>query len=418
MAGENQPISPLGGVKAFNCRNCGGQVELLAPGQTLSAACKHCGSIADLTDENFALLSKVRLKQQYDLVFDIGSTGEFEGKKWKVVGFMVRKVVGFDYAWHEYLLFNPRYGFRFLVNNYGHWSWIKAVTDADSNRLNDPTIKYDGRNYKQFSQGGARIAYALGEFYWQLKQGDVSQTKDLISPPYMLSVELDDNGLLWSHGEYLEPQDVAAAFGTPDIEMPPRYDIGANQPNKYAILFRKLRWIWAIAVVLIIGMNIFFNSRAKETLALKWDLPYPMVKDTVSPPFILDGPVENVRISLAAAPLQNTWFEGYATLHNLDTNLTFTFTMPMEYYFGVTSEGTWSEGSKSKSFIVEHVPSGKYELLISSAASDPGTLKLKVHRGIPSTENMFVLLVLVSILPGFLFLRSRGFERKRQENAD
>lgn len=419
MAGENHPITPLGGVKAFNCRNCGGQVELLAPGQSLSAACKHCGAIADLTDENFALLSKVNSKKIYDLVFEIGSMAEFEGKKWKVIGFMVRKVVDFDYSWHEYLLFNPKYGFRFLVNNYAHWTWIKAITDANSNEVNSRTIRYDGRKYRQFSQGGARVTYALGEFYWQLKKNDVAYTKDLIAPPYMLSVEKDDNGMLWSHGEYLEPEVVAAAFGTPDKKMPVRSDVGANQPNRFSILFKKLRWIWLLAVALIIGLNIFFNSRAPQTNAFNWELPFPLVNDTLSPPFILDGPLDNVRITLSASPLNNAWFEGYGILHNLDTNLVFTFTMPLEYYYGVDSDGgSWREGSPTKGFILEDVPSGKYELLMSSASSNPGTVTIRVVRGIPSVENMLVLLILVSLFPIFLYLRSRGFERQRQENAD
>ena len=245
MAGENNAKTPLGRVKAFNCRSCGGQIELLAPGQSLSAVCKHCGAVADLTDENLNHISRIDSKRNYQLTFEIGETGEFEGKKWKIIGFMVRKVVGFDYFWNEYLLFNPRYGFRFLVENYGHWSLVKIVHDVDLKEFNEPTVRYGGRSYHHFTQGGAMVAYALGEFFWQVKKDDTAQTKDLISPPYMLSVENEGGGIVWSQGEYLEPKAVEAAFGKKVREMPERESVGANQPNPFTGSLKYL-FIWQL----------------------------------------------------------------------------------------------------------------------------------------------------------------------------
>lgn len=418
MAGENSAKTPLGGVKAFNCRNCGGQIELLAPGQTLSAACKHCGAIADLTDENFNLLSRISQRRAYNPVFEIGSTAEFEGKKWKLIGFMVRKVVDYEYYWNEYLLFNPQYGFRFLVDNYGHWSWVKMVTNVDSRKINRQSIWYERRRYSAYTEGKASIAYALGEFFWQVKKDDIANTKDLISPPYMISAEVEDEGIVWSKGGYLEPEAVAAAFGKPDQVMPEKVSVGANQPNHFRKRFWQMVPIWLIAVVAIVGLNTFFNSRAKESPIMQWELPYPLENDSVSRPFELEGPVENVRIILSPSRFENAWLEGYGTLHRLDTNVSYTFAMPMEYYYGVTTEGYWTEGSKVTGFVIEGIPSGRYELLLSSSASKSGTVKISMQRGIPSNENMTILLILISILPAYFFIRARIFEKKRQENAD
>jgi len=55
--------------------------------------------------------------------------GEFFPKaKLTVIGFVVRSVT-FDqtYHWFEYLLYEPKIGFRWLVQSDDHWSYVKSV---------------------------------------------------------------------------------------------------------------------------------------------------------------------------------------------------------------------------------------------------------------------------------------------------
>ena len=63
----------------------------------------------------------------------VGATGSFEGTTLTVIGFLVRSVTweGERFAWSEYLLYQPRLGFRWLVEGDGHWSYVRPVAAAE-----------------------------------------------------------------------------------------------------------------------------------------------------------------------------------------------------------------------------------------------------------------------------------------------
>ncbi|HHG83411.1 MAG TPA: DUF4178 domain-containing protein, partial [Bacteroidetes bacterium] len=265
MAGhEHKPTSPMGGVKAFSCPNCGGQVTLRAPGQTLAAACSHCSSVIDLSNENLRILQKAQDKITREPVIPIGTRGKMEGIEWEVIGFIERKVAGYEYFWEEYLLFNPWYGFRWLLNNHGHWGYASPMMDSPQYADGGNTAKYAGRKYKKFSRGGAQVNFVLGEFYWKVKRGDTVSTIDLVAPPYMLSYEKDQHGHNWTHTAYIEPEIVQKAF---QIEkMPFRRRIGANQPNKAKESWKQVRLIYFAVLAIVIAMQVFFSARAEDKI--------------------------------------------------------------------------------------------------------------------------------------------------------
>ena len=62
----------------------------------------------------------------------LGTVGELKEGKSTVIGFVARSVT-FDraYFWFEYLLYNPRIGFRWLVQSDDHWSYVKSVPPGE-----------------------------------------------------------------------------------------------------------------------------------------------------------------------------------------------------------------------------------------------------------------------------------------------
>ena len=46
---------------------------------------------------------------------------------------MIRSVTieGIKYFWHEYLLYNPMIGFRWLVHSDNQWNFVEPVNPAD-----------------------------------------------------------------------------------------------------------------------------------------------------------------------------------------------------------------------------------------------------------------------------------------------
>ena len=147
---------------------------------------------------------------------------------------------------------------------------------------------------------------------------------------------------------------------------------------------------------------------------MHWTYDYPNENDTVSPPFELTGPVENIKIVFQISNLYNAWIESYALLHRLDTNISYGFTLPWENYF----DEEWSFKGNTATYIIENILSGKYELLMSSDSNIKGRIVMDMYRGIPNDQNMVVFILLCCIVPGFFFIMSRRFERKRQENAE
>ena len=103
-------------VGALKCQNCAAPLVIKAPGQSQSVVCGHCGSIADATDPTVAILQKAAKRPKIAPRIPLGSSGEWHGARYEVIGFQRREITveGTDYGWHEYVLFNPHHGFRYL----------------------------------------------------------------------------------------------------------------------------------------------------------------------------------------------------------------------------------------------------------------------------------------------------------------
>lgn len=407
----------MGGVKAFSCPNCGGQVGLRAPGQTLTAACKHCGSMIDLSNENLRLIQKVNDKMTRKPIIPIGARGTFEGQEWEVIGFLERKVRGYEYYWEEYLLFNPWYGFRWLINNYGHWGYASPLMDMPD--YNGGThARYKGRRYKRFSRGGAVVKFALGEFYWKVMRGDQVNTIDLVAPPYMLSYEKDKHGQNWTHAAYIEPELVQEAFKLK--KMPAKRRIGANQPNTAKQNFKRVLPIFLIALAAVIGLQVFFTGNAKNQNVAEGNHIFMFEKMShVSTPFKMENGTRNTEIRFHSPNLRQNWIylEGY--LHNKTTNKNFGFSTEWEYYSGMDSDGSWTEGSQRQSVFLNQIPAGEYELVLDAKLG--GSLEkvaYYINRDVPFFANFFLILIAISIFPLFLWFRAYTFEKARWEEAD
>ena len=243
--GEAMPLPAAGsGALQVNCPHCAGPLTLHAPDQTLRVTCPSCKSLLDCELGKLQYLQTLKLKGDKPLI-PLGSVGKLFDIEYTVIGFMERFAVweGKKFPWTEYLLYNPTQGFRWLVRNQGHWSFVESVPLAKAVRSSTTRAirignssgqqaTYDGQGFKLYDKGTAYVRFVVGEFYWKVTTDESVHTEDYIAPPRMLSFETTrgDKGqeINVSLGTYLTIEEVEAAFKLQDLPRP--FGVGTIQP--------------------------------------------------------------------------------------------------------------------------------------------------------------------------------------------
>ena len=201
--------------RQFNCPNCGATVEV-ALAQSKSITCKACNSLIDLSSGIGGELRHAEQDEPVRPLIPLGRTGTLDGVAWQVVGFQHRmgQEPGDDelFGWEEYLLYNARRGFAFLVDATDGWSLVKPVTGAPVLAGNGQSASYGGTTYKQQYAYKAETTYVAGEFYWQVQRGQKTDNRDFAADKKLLSMERSANELTWSAGARIDSDTVAKAF--------------------------------------------------------------------------------------------------------------------------------------------------------------------------------------------------------------
>ncbi len=440
MAGDT-PTKPgaakAPSVKVFDCPSCGAGVMLRAQGYSVSAVCRACSSVIDTTNDNYQVLSKAFKKLRIEPLIPLGQRGKLHGVVWEVIGYMERVDGSGAYTWHEYLLFNPMRGFRWLTEFDGHWNYVtpikeKPAAQATAGFLGNrrAAVKYLGRVFHLFHKGSAYVTYVVGEFYWRVKVNERASIEDYISPPEILSREANKDEVVWSVGEYVEPEVIKAAFQVTK-RMPVRTGVAPNQPSTVSPATPAVVRYWRhflAAVVLIQGFAWFSASNEQVYHGnFAWHLNDPQ-NIAVTPQFELKHGLSNVAFRLQS-PVNNNWLEVTIDLVNDQTGATYTLEQGVEFYSGYDSDGYWwSEGSGESEKILSSIPDGLYHLNVRAAG--PGTTawssrtvteqsySLVVVRDVTNWSNFFLALVLLSAVPSIFWWRNHSFEQARWSTSD
>jgi hypothetical protein len=433
--GDEAPKKPAGPkVKSFSCPACGASVTVKYAGFSMSATCDSCHSVIDTSNNNYAILSRYFAKtKQYNPVIPLGTRGKLENKTWEVIGYMVRCDASSLWYWFEYLLFNPYYGYRWLVSDQGHWMLVKTikqkpyVVSAAKSLSGREYAEYGKDHYKLFNRGEARVVYVMGEFYWRVVVDSRVIATDYIAPPHMLSREKDDSEIVWSHATYITRTDVEKAFNLKSTvaTLPLTYSVGACQPSAADEAWKKIRLLWPLFATILTCACFYFTSTALNLQATVYNGNYtPFVKttDTTIPVFSLDKNKANVVVKVQAQ-VENSWFYLGGELVNDETGETFPFENDIEFYSGYDSDGYWSEGSNTKEAFIPSVPAGKYYINFDTEngdckTTDPRSFTVVVLRDVPSYSNYWWCLFYISIIPVLSWMAARQFEVSRWSNSD
>ena len=198
----------------FNCPHCGSPVTV-ALATSKSITCGSCNTLIDLSQGVGKELQAVIQNEPIQPLIPLGSIGKLQGVSWQVVGFQHRMGVEPDdpeeqFGWSEYLLYNQKRGFSFLVDSEEGWSLVRPTTGAPT--VKGKTAVYQNQNYTLKYSYQAETEYVCGEFYWLVQRGQKTQNQDFANGKNLLSLEQTKSEAVWSAGGIVASDVVAKAF--------------------------------------------------------------------------------------------------------------------------------------------------------------------------------------------------------------
>lgn len=412
-----------GKPKVFDCPVCGGTITLNAAGHSIRAFCAHCGSTIDAENESFRIVERAHKKLPVPTI-PIGTIGNLQGKRWQVIGFMKKHDQASSFAWDEYLLFNPFYGFRFLVAADGHWTLMKVIKQTGVDVPGLHQIEFDGSEFSLFHRGVAVVDAVAGEFYWRVQTGDKASVADFIAPPRQLSSETSDDEITVAIGDYIQPAELTRAFGLKSRLLKP-VGVAANQPSPFASRWRSARGTYFLLLLVATAIQLAFVGFAKNEVVANQRFVVTAAdadKIITTEPFLLNGSVANVEVETATA-LQNHWLELGLSLVSEDSDQSYSGSQVVEYYSGSDSDGAWSEGSQAEMTLIPSIPAGRYRLLIDPDSdllrgNQQTEFAITVRRDVPSWINYMAVVLLATLYPFYLGLRHFYFEKQRWSQSD
>jgi len=411
-------------AKALNCPKCGAPLTVRSFDHAVTIVCGSCGSILDAKDPALKILQEFEAKTRaVEPLIPLGTRGTMPDGPYEVIGLQQRTITveGADYSWHEYLLFNPFKGFRYLTQYDGHWNDARPLRSLPAAVPGTrQRVSLDGVTYKHFQTAEARTTFVLGEFPWEVRVGEIALVSDYVAPPRLLSREATGNEATWSIGEYIPGRIVWEAFGLPG--QPPRpVGVYANQPSPFrslATTWRSFAVMAAVGLVLMIGMALSsLNAKVFERTYTFDARPQQAEREPsfVTDVFELKGHTSNVELTTRAS-VDNSWLVVNYALINQDTGQAYDFGREVSWYHGRDEDGDWSEGSSQDVAIIPSVPPGRYYLRVEpDTAPDRGAVRynILVKRDVPRFLFYGVALLALAIPPAVATWRSLKFEHAR-----
>jgi hypothetical protein len=237
MTGLREGSAKEQGGRQFACPNCGAPVAV-ALASTKAITCGSCHSIIDVSQGIGSELRHATQDEPVQPLVPLGSTGTLQGAQWQVVGYQHRMghEPGDDdesFGWDEYLLYNAKRGFAFLVDATDGWSLVRPTTGAPTLSPDRRFATYLGATYAQQYSYYAETNYVAGEFYWPVERGQKTFNRDFAKGANQLNMEESPREVTWSSGGKVASDLVAQAFNLQDkAGMMKRGDAGPVTPGR------------------------------------------------------------------------------------------------------------------------------------------------------------------------------------------
>jgi hypothetical protein len=408
----------------LNCPKCGAALSLRAPDRSERVGCPSCGALLDVQQGKLKLLQSLK-PPPVQPILPLGSVGRYQGAEWTLIGFMQRFVTleGTDYFWEEYLLYQPRLGFRWLTRSDDHWNWVETVPPA-SVTGEGKYVSWGGRSFSLFQKARAKVAFVVGEFYWKVTAGEEVLSRDYVAAPEMLSEEVtkagDEGEVNWSHARYLRPEEVEAIFGLKE-HLPAPMTIGPNQPFPHTGIYRAALVLFALAL-LAGGLFWLFGSRNvvfEHTYRLE-----PLADGLRSYKVLVEEPIalkahRNVQVLLRPTD-GTTWVHAEGALTPALVAGEAGKTTPprsserRDFAFA-------ARAGERRNIYLSAVPAGNYQLrfdLSWQQPKQPAGAEVEIRQGVPHAMPLVLVLLALGVVPLFIALYQLYWESRRWSDSN
>jgi hypothetical protein len=184
-------------------------------------------------------------------------------------------------------------------------------------------------------------------------------------------------------------------------------------------------YTWALLAAAVLGFLYLGFAIAggrivdKETV----EIP-PGAKSGAPEAAVFLGPMEvksagNLRVNVRA-PVSNSWIYLDGALINEATGAVDPFDVEVSYYSGRDSDGTWTEGSNSRSRFIAAVPAGRYLMRLAPQWGG-GTVSrydVTVRSHVPRFYHALLAVLAVVGWPVLLAWKQMRFEFQRWSESD
>ena len=398
---EISPYSP------YQCPRCKVKIANYEGGKAPYVSCPGCNTFFKI--ENEKLIDYLNYKRKVNLVIPIGTKGQYQGKKYQVIGALQVKESNVSYYWTEYVLKAEDGTYDYISEYEGHWSFVKPIDHFK--RAQKVVFEYKEREYTYFNFYKTVIVGAVGEFSWDLSHIDKPTVKEYISPPLGLIHEFSDAQNQWYETEYLKKSDVRAIFNLPEnSSLPTKYGAYSTEPFPLSIdTYQAKRYgiLFFLSMLAIVFLSQFISSpqtKFSATVPLKNILHNSDSNNYLSRPFQINGLWGSTAVDVdLRAMVSNNWMEVSFTLINEQTGQEYFFDEGVEYYSGYESGTSWSEGSVEKSITLSNIPDGTYRIsskpFIPENTSIPDSFYIQVTQGVTLWSNFIILTLIGLFMP-------------------
>jgi hypothetical protein len=443
-----KPVGEKDYIK-YTCPKCSNKINSILGDKALYIVCKKCNNI--FQNHLGALTFFAHFKRTLNAVFSIGTTGEYKGKKFQLIGIVEVKEDRTSYYWNEYIIKYEDETVASFIQYDGHWSYVERLPHSIKS-TNRGDIFYEEKNYLYFNSYKTVHVAAEGEFLWNIIENEKPRVREYIYPPYGLVVEEKNTHVTWYKSEYITKSRLRTIFdGAKNTFLPYQSGVFSIQPVPFNFTTKLLREISFFYIVAILGAlcTVLFMGNEQNVFDLQQDINppsmvsyenldsnqisalahiqitdrgtyYPDSNVFVSEPFKILSAFNSTAVDVSLyAPVSNNWLEVSCQMINDNTGQEYFFENGVEYYYG----SDWTEGSTQHTVTLSEIPNGTYRIIVKSfvdtyTSGQPTSYRLTVIEGVSLWSNFILVLFIGLCIPVGCMFYIYNFNESRWQNSN